>query len=145
MDKTNIQQKIKDGVYKISRKRGCSKAWELFGTIEADTGDIISDRVACRMCYSIYKLNGKSTTNLLQHKCVKQSCTETVQIEKSHKDAITKYVTQWCIQDCVPFNKVDGLGFFSMVTNICKISQLYNKTIDVKHMFIHMRQQFQMK
>lgn len=129
---SRYNENIRNGTYKISRKRGTSKAWEVFGAIIDDNGDEVRDYVACRLCHAVNKLSGKTTSNLLQHKCVKQLKVEKTEANSSHKELMTKVAAQWCIQDNIPLQNVNGTGLITMMENIVSIAQSYDKPINIE-------------
>lgn len=122
---------IRNGIYTISRKRGTSKAWEVFGAINDENGDEVKEYVACRLCHAVNKLSGKTTSNLLQHKCVKQLKVEKTEANSTHKELMTKIAARWCIQDNVPLQNINGAGLVTMLENIVSIAQSYDKPIHI--------------
>lgn len=114
-----------------------SKAWQVFGKIQNEVGEEIEGYVACRTCFGVSKLNSKSTSNLIKHKCVKNITNAKVQIQNSHKDEIKNKVTEWCIKDLIPFAKVEGAGFIAMLEQITSIAQTYSGPIDISHIMPH--------
>lgn len=114
INKFAIKTKIQCGEFKLIKNPGRSKIWEIFFKIEENNGQEVPNVVACNICKSVYSHNGKSTSNLIRHKCyIKaiQSNIVKINIDAKTKVKATRTINKWIVKDCRPYSIVQDCSF----------------------------------
>lgn len=142
LDVVLIKSQILSGELKISSKRGRSKVWETFGNLENVSGEELKEVVVCRTCLNVYKYNGKSTSNLVRHKCYVSSKLENQNNSKVEVDSATKkkgsmIFTEWAVENCRPFKLVEDTGFKKVAEFLISVGATFGPSVDVKSLLPH--------
>lgn len=131
-----VKVRVESKQYKVQINPTPKKSvvWNFFSEIEDENGDNI-DYVSCNKCSKILTKNKRTTSNLLNHPCVKKSKKNIeIKIEESDKQKITNACVEWTIRNCVPFSASEGDGFKTVVREIICIGKKYGQDIDIDYM-----------
>lgn len=131
-----IQDKINEGVYKKIRKTSAktkSDVWQCFSAI-SDDKDKTLDYVFCEVCSKILVYTARTTSNLLQHPCVKKIKKQSVKVEHQDKKKFAFSCTAWSISNLVSFTAVTSKGFENIARDLVKFGAKYGSSIDIPHL-----------
>lgn len=131
-----IKSKLLTGELKFSDKRKKSKVWEIFGSIENSNGQEIPNIVACKKCFNIYKF-GKSTSNLVRHKCylvanAKSDNNKEVNVDLETKKKCTKIMTEWTVVNCRPFNITADAGLKKLACFFVSVGASFGSSVNIE-------------
>lgn len=140
-DAAVLKSKLITGEVKFIQKRKKSKVWEIFGVLEDSNGQEISGVVGCRKCFNIYKF-GKSTSNLVRHKCyviayVKHNDINEVDVDLETKKKCTKAMAEWTVLNCRPFSISDDAGFKNIARFFISVGATFGKNVNVDTLLPH--------
>lgn len=128
-----VADKIACGSYTLTpRRKGRSLIWAVVSEIVKEDGTKLENAVCCRSCRRILKFNANQTSNLSRHKCVKALRSKNTEPVNDHakKEALNA-VSNWIVEDCLPFSIINGSGFKAMVQFFIKIGVTYGERIDI--------------
>lgn len=132
-----VKRKIHQEIYTLKKNPSTrSIVWKVLSVIVDEENKEI-DFVSCDECSKILKRNKRTTSNLVQHPCIKKLKCSVTQISNEDKKLITSSCVQWTIRNCVPFSVIHGEGFKKITNEVLKIGSKYGQNIDVDHMLPH--------
>lgn len=114
--------------------------WEVYGKIADSEGMHIKNKVCCRTCFSVLKYDSRSTSNLVKHKCytnIKKNIEVKVEVNNEMKKEGLRLFSQWCIQNCRPFQIVEDNGLNQLVEFMVSVGAKYGANVDVKKLLPH--------
>lgn len=140
MENDRIKKNLLSGKFKIAIKKGRSKVWDVYGKIEDNDGVELENKLGCIKCFSVLKYDGRSTSNLVKHKCyttMKETALVKLEVNKDTKQEASKIFTQWCIGNCRPFQLVQDSGLISYSEFLISVARKYGGSIDIGKLLPH--------
>lgn len=128
-----IEKNIENGAYTLApRRKGKSFVWNVLAEVLKEDGTVVLDYVYCRSCRHILRCVGNQTSNLSRHRCCKElKNTKIKQVGYQDKTHALHTLSNWIVEDCLPFSVVSGAGFKAMVQLFIKIGSIYGEFVDV--------------
>lgn len=140
LENDRIKKNLLSGKFKIAIKKGRSKVWDVYGKIEDNEGVELENKLGCIKCFSVLKYDGRSTSNLVKHKCyttMKETSLVKLEVNKDTKEEATKIITQWCIGNCRPFQLVQDSGLISYSEFLISVATKYGGSIAIEKLLPH--------
>lgn len=140
-DTDDISLNLRLGNYTIIKKRGHSRVWAFFGKVQDNaTGNILNGVIACRECLSIVRSNSLTTSNLLHHKCVKNSTRESdvnkSEVTSTDKAQIEKRVARFFVENSIPFAAVESRSFYDFLESVMIVGSRYTKQVNMMSLYM---------
>lgn len=128
-----IEKNIENGAYTLApRRKGKSFVWNVLAEVLKEDGTVVPDYVYCRSCRHILRCVGNQTSNLSRHRCCQELKNNKIkQVGYQDKTQALHALSNWIVEDCLPFSVVSGLGFKAMVQLFIKIGSIYGEFVDV--------------
>lgn len=128
-----VADKIACGLYTLTpRRKGKSLVWSIISEVLKEDGTKLESLVYCRSCRRVLKCVANQTSNLNRHKCVKAlRFTDLKPVCIQAKTEALNAVSNWIVEDCLPFSIISGSGFKAMVQFFIKIGSSYGEMVDV--------------
>lgn len=113
----------------------------MFGRVANEAGETMTGIVAYRKCYNILKYHGKTTSNLVKHKCYLQSQSNqtvtTVDVDQNTKTKTTEIVTNWAIENCRPFKIVNDTRLRHLIQHCIEIGATFGQNVNIETLVPH--------
>lgn len=139
-DTEDISLNLRLGNYSIIKKRGHSRVWAFFGKVQDNaTGNVLNGVIACRECLSIVRSNSLTTSNLLHHKCVKNSTTrenDKVEVSNTDKTFIEKRVARFFVDNSIPFAAIESRSFYDFLEGVMVVGAKYTKPVNMMSLYM---------
>lgn len=131
----DIKVKILNGEFKVKIHKGRSRLWNLFAKIENKSGEELPDLVTCRSCYTIYKYNKNSMSNLSKHKCfiALKSMADAVPVkpDSDKRENLANSIAEWVIENCRSYEVIEDSGFKNVVDAILSIGDKFGRNVEL--------------
>lgn len=116
--------------------------WEIFAGILNENGEEVETLVTCKKCKNIFKLNKKSTTNLLKHKCyvlftAKKTYTPPVEVDEKTKKKGICILTEWVVENCRPFKMIGDSGLKKYASFLISVGAQYGENVMLESLIPH--------
>lgn len=140
MENAKLKEKLQSGIYKILSKRSRSKVWDVFGQILSNEGLEVENKVCCKECFAVLTYDARTTSNLLRHKCYVNSKlinNGKADVSSDIKTEAEKLLTQWCIDNCRPFQFIQDSGLKNFFNFLISVGAKYGSNVDVEKLLPH--------
>ena len=139
----SIKSKLLSKEYKLKLKRGRSKVWDTFRSVEDANGTQIENIVACSTCFTVLKYSN-CTSNLVKHKCVVAAKSKNTPLEEPEvivssetKAQIFDAATEWTTKNCRPFSIIQDSGLRKLFELFVRVGAEYGRTVNIDSIIPH--------
>lgn len=108
--------------------------WDIYAGILDENGKEIESVVTCKKCNNIFKLNKKSTSNLLKHKCYilsasRKNCDPAVEVDEQTKKKCVCVMTEWTVENCRSFKMIEDSGLKKFASFLISVGAQYGQNV----------------